>query len=90
MSNSSLRSGKVFGGSQIIVSGDFFQLPPVICEEKDKYFRRDDENNEQLNNFAFSSDEWKELNFEIIELKVCISIYFIFFHFFSNIQFVCV
>ncbi len=44
-----------FGGIQIVLSGDFFQLPPIGNYE-----------NEKTKKFAYHSNIWKELN-----LKVC-------------------
>lgn len=46
-----------FGGLQIIVAGDFFQLPPVSLFN---------ETNEEK--FAFMSASWKEANFQICYL----------------------
>lgn len=47
-----------FGGIQIILFGDFCQLPPVIKENFDK-------NNQH---FVFNSQLWKDLNLSIINL----------------------
>lgn len=46
--------GRPFGGIQCIISGDFFQLPPV-CEHKEKNQR-----------WAFKSPIWQDMNFEYI------------------------
>lgn len=45
------RSEKPFGGMQVVFSGDFFQLPPVV-KQSDSY-----ENSEV---FAFTSQAWKD------------------------------
>lgn len=50
-----LQSNKPFGGLQVILIGDFFQLPPVQLGNN-----RD---------FCFNSKTWQELNLEIINLK---------------------
>ncbi|SCV04864.1 LANO_0G13102g1_1 [Lachancea nothofagi CBS 11611] len=42
------RNQSPFGGIQVILSGDFFQLPPV------------NKNNEVKTNFAFHAEAWKE------------------------------
>ena len=48
------KSQQVFGGLQIILVGDFFQLPPIYREGETM--------------FAFESPIWKELNLTMIEL----------------------
>lgn len=45
-----------FGGVQIILSGDFFQLPPISREHKDK-------------RFAWQSPSWKELQLKTCYLQ---------------------
>lgn len=45
-----------FGGIQLIFSGDFYQLPPIIKDEND--------------GFCFESDEWNNVFTNQIELKV--------------------
>lgn len=45
------RSDKPFGGLQVIFTGDFFQLPPVV---------RNDNEYENADIFAFTSRAWKE------------------------------
>ena len=53
-----LGSDKVFGGIQVVLCGDFFQLPPVssspLVEEK---------------HFAFEASIWKEGNFHVCYLQ---------------------
>jgi ATP-dependent exoDNAse (exonuclease V) alpha subunit len=45
-----------FGGVQVILSGDFFQLPPILDEESDKIF-------------AWQSPVWKDLDFRTCYLQ---------------------
>ena len=45
-----------FGGIQLIFSGDFYQLPPIIKDEND--------------GFCFESDDWNNVFTNQIELKV--------------------
>jgi ATP-dependent exoDNAse (exonuclease V) alpha subunit len=50
-------SPKPFGGVQVIASGDFFQLPPVSKEPKEK-------------KFAWQSPSWRDLDFRTCYLDV--------------------
>lgn len=47
---------KPFGGIQVLIFGDFFQLPPVRMEEDGK-------------DFCFNSQTWTELNLKAVILK---------------------
>lgn len=47
-------SEKAFGGMQIILFGDFYQLPPIIKEQDE--------------DFCFNSDSWQDAEFKIYEL----------------------
>lgn len=48
---------KPFGGIQVLIFGDFFQLPPVGLKEEDNI------------DFCFNSKSWKELNLTTILLE---------------------
>lgn len=48
-------TGEAFGGLQVILVGDFFQLPPVIKGSK-------------LTDFAFNAQAWEDANFSICYL----------------------
>lgn len=59
------RRNKPFGGLQVIVVGDFFQLSPVLNErsqEGELYLK------EFSSPFAFDTDTWREAGFQTIEL----------------------
>lgn len=49
------RNDKPFGGIQLVLSGDFLQLPPVAPQSKTPA-----QQNNQNNFFAFQSDAWKK------------------------------
>ena len=56
---------RAFGGKQIILVGDFFQLPPVVkSETEDTYLRQ-----ELGGYYAFQTPLWRRANFRCVFLK---------------------
>ncbi len=51
------QDSRPFGGMQVILCGDFFQLPPIP------------EQGQEQSNFAYKSDSWEELNLTICYLQ---------------------
>lgn len=56
---------KPFGGIQLILCGDFFQLPPVIKKEQ----RLDGRNQAPRNRFCFQAKAWSSCVQSLFELK---------------------
>jgi ATP-dependent exoDNAse (exonuclease V) alpha subunit len=49
-----------FGGIQVIVTGDFNQLPPVVTEKEKDFIKE---------RFCFSTEAWENANFSIVLLR---------------------
>lgn len=52
---------------QLILCGDFLQLPPVICTEDREAWRRSYPDNPD--GFVFLSQEWRDLNIQTVEIR---------------------
>ena len=59
------RNNLPFGGKQVIVFGDIFQLPPVADKNEKAYF-----DNKYDGIFFFNSDAYKNGNFKYYELQI--------------------
>jgi len=59
------RSQAPFGGVQVVVVGDFFQLPPVVSRDK---YRFGSKGGQDTQDFIFETEAWTEADFAIIEL----------------------
>ncbi len=69
----SVRSSKLpFGGLQVVLVGDFFQLPPIIkkqIELQREFQDPDPETEENTTPFAFRAPIWEELNLIVCYLS---------------------
>lgn len=57
---------KPFGGKQIIIFGDLFQLPPIVTSNEESRFLRDAFGGV----YFFQSNAYKNANFQFIELTI--------------------
>lgn len=61
-----MRNDIPFGGKQLILIGDIFQLPPVVTTRENSMYAEDDP---YYNPYFFSSDAFRACHPKIIELK---------------------
>jgi len=55
---------KPFGGVQMILMGDLYQLPPVVTKKEREFFKE-----RYRSEYFFDSDVFKDVDWEFIELK---------------------
>ena len=63
MRESSNKSGSSFGGKQVIVVGDYYQLAPVVKNNEKQTIVKD-----YGGQYSFEANAWKSANFNLVEL----------------------
>lgn len=64
------RNSEPFGGMQIILSGDFFQLPPIMRRQQGSEYSQEYDEGEDIStqHFAFSSPSWEDADIHVCYL----------------------
>jgi len=58
------KRGEPFGGVQVVLIGDPYQLPPVVTDNETEHFQT-----RYSNPFFFAADAFKSFDYDLIELK---------------------
>ena len=58
-----------FGGVQVVVVGDFLQIPPIIVSSHHKHHPNNTNDTTTSSKFCFESSSWAELGFKCVEFE---------------------